>query len=271
MCRIPSGASDPPVQYREMLSNQGDARLFIFSIIHNISFAAYYARFFKISPDRVICEHLTRLIPSLRGASPCVFVSVVGVQDEEAFDRVNAVAGMTASAQAGRLNFDFSFTGTFGNQIGGTVTGEIFGLTDNATGPASAVDIYSVPGSVVYGETLPFNTMTAENGTVNSNSFTVVNGEITVADFSAGVDLPFPGADWLLQLENIPNSFYDMGSREVGGNEALLVKTFTATFTPDVATTPLPSTWFLLLSGFVGIGCFAYCRPNKNAAAVAAA
>jgi hypothetical protein len=181
---------------------------------------------------------------------------------------VMAVAAMTASAQAGTLNFDFSFTATFGTQIGGTVTGEIFGLTDNATGPASAVDIYSVPGSVVYGETLPFNAMTV--GTVNSNSFTVVSGGITVADFSAGVDLPFPGADWLLQLENIPNGFYDMASREVGEN-GLLVETFTATFTPDAATTPLPSTWFLLLSGFVGLGCIAYCRANKNAATVAVA
>jgi hypothetical protein len=37
------------------------------------------------------------------------------------------------------------------------------------------------------------------------------------------------------------------------------------------ATTPLPSTWIMLLSGFVGLGYFAYRGTKKNAAAIAAA
>jgi hypothetical protein len=41
-----------------------------------------------------------------------------------------------------------------------------------------------------------------------------------------------------------------------------------ATFT---ASTPLPSTWLMLLSGFVGLGFFAYRGTKKNAAALAAA
>jgi hypothetical protein len=35
--------------------------------------------------------------------------------------------------------------------------------------------------------------------------------------------------------------------------------------------TPLPSTWLMLLSGFVGLGFFAYRGTKKNAAAIAAA
>jgi cbb3-type cytochrome oxidase subunit 3 len=35
-------------------------------------------------------------------------------------------------------------------------------------------------------------------------------------------------------------------------------------------TTPLPSTWLMLLSGFVGLGFFAYRGTKKNAAAIAA-
>jgi hypothetical protein len=37
------------------------------------------------------------------------------------------------------------------------------------------------------------------------------------------------------------------------------------------AATPLPSTWLMLLSGFVGLGFFAYRGTKKNAAALAAA
>jgi hypothetical protein len=37
------------------------------------------------------------------------------------------------------------------------------------------------------------------------------------------------------------------------------------------ASTPLPATWLMLLSGFVGLGFFAYRGTKKNAAALAAA
>jgi hypothetical protein len=38
-----------------------------------------------------------------------------------------------------------------------------------------------------------------------------------------------------------------------------------------VSATPLPSTWLMLLSGFVGLGYFAYRGAKKNTAALAAA
>ncbi len=49
------------------------------------------------------------------------------------------------AAQAGVLNFDFSFNNVSGN-VSGTVTGEIFGLTDNASGEAATdIQIYACP------------------------------------------------------------------------------------------------------------------------------
>jgi hypothetical protein len=38
-----------------------------------------------------------------------------------------------------------------------------------------------------------------------------------------------------------------------------------------LTTTPLPSTWLMLLGGLVGLGFFVYRGPKKNAAALAAA
>jgi hypothetical protein len=51
------------------------------------------------------------------------------------------------------------------------------------------------------------------------------------------------------------------------GHELL---TITAVTPPPVAT-PLPSTWMMLLSGFVGLGFFAYRGTKKRTAALAAA
>jgi hypothetical protein len=42
-------------------------------------------------------------------------------------------------------------------------------------------------------------------------------------------------------------------------------------FDASVSATPLPSTWLMLLSGFVGLGFFAYRGTKKRAAAIAAA
>lgn len=47
------------------------------------------------------------------------------------------------AAQAGSVDFTFSVTNTIGN-VPGTFTGEIFGLTDNATSAATSVLILSI-------------------------------------------------------------------------------------------------------------------------------
>ena len=79
-----------------------------------------------------------------------------------------------ASTPGHALSFDFSFTG--GGDIPGTVTGEIDGLQDNATGPATAVFINSAPA--FYHITMPFSVPIPGPGNPGLNSFTVTSGMI---------------------------------------------------------------------------------------------
>jgi hypothetical protein len=95
-----------------------------------------------------------------------------------------------AAVPAYALNFDFSFTNTEGN-VPGTVTGEIDGLANNATGAATAVFIDTFPAGLGLSITTPFNALASAN-TVNGNTFTVSGGQITAAlfqSFFAGAEL----------------------------------------------------------------------------------
>lgn len=85
-------------------------------------------------------------------------------------------------------NFEFSFTNTIGT-VAGTVTGEIFGLTnDGVPGPASDVIINSYP-SLFYSEpgigTPPVNT---DSWLVSANLFTESGGAISAACYGANID-----------------------------------------------------------------------------------
>jgi hypothetical protein len=84
------------------------------------------------------------------------------------------------SANATLLNFDFSFTNTTGN-VDGTVTGEIFGLTDNAVSSASKIIITSAPDQLQFLGTGPFPiTVMPEPG--YKHSFTVEGGDVVATD-----------------------------------------------------------------------------------------
>jgi PEP-CTERM motif len=84
------------------------------------------------------------------------------------------------ASHAGPLDFMFSFTGTVPpGSVAGTVTGEIFGLTDNATGPASNVILDSYPAEEL---DAPLPPIDITQGT--PNSFTVMNNAMTAAEFN---------------------------------------------------------------------------------------
>jgi hypothetical protein len=92
--------------------------------------------------------------------------------------------GLLSAAPAhASLTFDFSFSGT-GSQTG-TVTGIITGLPTSGTGPATDVQILTVPSTITnnYGS-LPIDIFAA-GWTVGANSFTVTNGQITSGSFGA--------------------------------------------------------------------------------------
>jgi hypothetical protein len=82
-----------------------------------------------------------------------------------------------AASQAVPLDFTFSFSNTVGN-VAGTVTGEIFGLTDNATGPATMVEILTYPPGLE-----PPNPPQIMDTDVELNTFTVSSEKITFAEF----------------------------------------------------------------------------------------
>ena len=69
------------------------------------------------------------------------------------------VLSASLAAQGQIVNFDFSFQNTIGT-VSGTVTGEILGLTDNSTGPATEVLITGFPAGMnnIAGPT-PINAM----------------------------------------------------------------------------------------------------------------
>ena len=74
------------------------------------------------------------------------------------------------ASHAGPFDFMFSFTGTIPpSSVAGTVSGEIFGLTDNATGPASNVVVDGYPAELG----LPSPPLTIFSF-ISENSFTVI-------------------------------------------------------------------------------------------------
>jgi hypothetical protein len=146
------------------------------------------------------------------------------------------------AAQATLLDFTFSFTGTVppGN-IAGTVTGEIFGLTEGATSAATNVIVTSFPA----GLGLPLPPLTFfSNPSVNS--FTVsAMGQITAATYEAGgaisdfleLNLPASPTEFLSFLENIKVGIPVIVGNQVG--ESLAGVTFTPAPIPEPSSVTL--------------------------------
>jgi hypothetical protein len=87
-----------------------------------------------------------------------------------------------AAVQADPLDFTFSFSNVNGS-VPGTVTGEIFGLTDNASGPASMVELLTYPMNLEPPDPPQFM-----DTDVTQNFFTVTDEEITLAEYAASDD-----------------------------------------------------------------------------------
>ncbi len=118
------------------------------------------------------------------------------------------------SANATLLNFDFSFTNTTGN-VDGTVTGVIFGLTDNAVSTASRIIITSAPDQLQFLGAGPFPiTVMPEPGF--KHSFTVDGGRVVAADLNAEFFSTADGGGeaFIALIDNIPGPFFTC---QVGG------------------------------------------------------
>jgi hypothetical protein len=163
-----------------------------------------------------------------------------------------AMADGVAPARAA-LIFDFSFTGNEGAFTSGTVTGEIFGLTDDTANEAATdLVIIEVPADFVLPDD-PWDIFGAAGFTVSDNSFTVSGGAITAADFleqgppnvvfslNASVGGSPPGRD----------SLQDLLNHQTTTDDGFAAISFTAGLPPiDI---PEPTSLTLLLSGLFGL------------------
>jgi hypothetical protein len=159
------------------------------------------------------------------------------------------------ASHAGTLNFDFSFTGvTPFSPDAGTVTGEIFGLTDNATSAPTDVVIFSAPAALGPLPSTPWDIYTVagiqfgDSGL--SNNFTVTGGVITATNY--GVFEPGIG-DTILDLgySGLNVFFNNPGTAAVITDKADVI------FTPAASTgggVPEPAAWALMITGFFGLG-----------------
>jgi hypothetical protein len=200
---------------------------------------------------------------------------------------VTAALVMLASSPSHALTFDFSFTNASGlGTDPGTVTGEIVGLSNNATSAATAVYIDSFPTApfLLFGdgpfslqlpEGTPFNVISPFDQLLY-NSFTVSDDQITNAEFSAKIfsgdqnDGGTPTNTFGLGVPNYdPPSYFtyvDLLSNGVIPN--LSVGADIVSFTPIPPPTPLPAALPLFATGLGVIGLFVRRRRRKNGAAL---
>jgi hypothetical protein len=191
---------------------------------------------------------------------------------------VTAVAAVFASATPSNgLTFDFSFTnsGTPGTTAG-TVTGEIFGLTNNTTSAATAIIINGYPsalGDIHKPINLFSYPLIAGNpNSIATNSFTVSGGQITAVDFYAdGQCLPSAPCGYaplfLYLVSATSSSSYVFGASDplTGiSNGAVVSDSITfASASPSVAATPLPAALPLYATGLGALALLRWHRKRK--------
>lgn len=165
-----------------------------------------------------------------------------------------------APAAHAQLNFNFTITGdTTQYPVAGTLTGEIFGLTDNTTSSASSVLLLSFPSALNTGVLFPMSApvdITAFDIQV-INSFTVVNGQITTGSFYAGNSNP---SQIFAILVGPTNGINNQGNISGNNNGVAGV-----TFSPADATPEPGSVALLVGMGTMGAGFLARRKKAQKA------
>lgn len=179
---------------------------------------------------------------------------------------IAGVAAATSVASfANAMNFFFSFTNDPGlGNVAGTVTGEIFGLTDNATSAATSVVIDSVPTALTGLPSTPFTAAAyaADLGEfIGSNSFTVTSGAVTNADYQIW------GGDFAL---NVGGAFNSLSSPDASERVQNLDGMGGITFSVASAA-PEPAAWTMMVLGIGALGGAMRSARGKSRAMAAAA
>jgi hypothetical protein len=175
-----------------------------------------------------------------------------------------STVGIVPAASAGTLDFTFSFTGTNYSLPGnpsGTVTGEIVGLSDNATSSATAIYIDTADNNIK-NDTLPYNALSTM-ALVFKNSFTVSNGVITAANLfilTANGDRTEPDFE-SLTLNNSQTNQLTIGPGGLANNSGFGGTTYA--LVPSVAVAPEPASMTFLLEGLGAGACLGWRRLRR--------
>jgi len=144
------------------------------------------------------------------------------------------------------------------------VSGEIDGLTDNATSAATAVFIDSAPAA--FGLTTPFSVPLPPFG--GNNEFTVVNGVITIYAFVSGVVQPSPALSLTTSTGTLGTFNHGLLIETSCGPTVQFCSTGGDLLSSSVAT-PLPAALPLFASGLGALGLLGWRRKRKSAAIAA--
>lgn len=174
-------------------------------------------------------------------------------------------AAFSLPADASTLDFTFSFTDNAFSNVSGTVTGEIFGLSDNtANQAASQIIINSYPSALGLGSSPILTTTSFLDATkwlVDTNLFTVSAGQITFTHFYAH-QLSGEGN---LALQAIGQGGDFLQSSPFPG--PTIEGTATYQLVTNVSVTPLPAALPLYATGLGALALLRWRRKRKAAVA----
>jgi hypothetical protein len=173
---------------------------------------------------------------------------------------ITAIAAMTASAQAATLDFDFSYSNTYGSTAGsdpGLITGEII-LPSSCTSTCAALEVIitGLPAGFSIGETLPFDTTIAGDDTMNA--FKVSSKGVLQSYNYYSLFSPAGEAIYL------SGGLGEVGDEATGGTAGAI--SFQA-----VPSTPLPAALPLFAGGLAMVGWLARRRKRNASQGIAAA
>jgi hypothetical protein len=131
-------------------------------------------------------------------------------------------------------DFSFTFTNNTPGDVDGTVTGDIYGLVDNANSTPTSIVMTSAPADL--GITTP-NTWIPSDSIFGTGYFTVTNGVITASSFG---EISYLG---------LPNYTFDASENSVGVGSNTVQETQGSFDAATFAAVPEPSPFGLLVVG----------------------